>query len=101
MLPALPSWTFEDFVRLIARAVGSWAWIRPAPPTIALAASRLAGHALRDWLLTRDELDALMAGLIVSHGKPRGRDRFDVWLDENASRVGRRYTSELARNFAA
>ena len=94
-------WSFEDFVRLIARAVGSRAWIRRAPPAIALAASRLAGLALRDWLLTRDELGALMAGLIVSHEEPRGRDRFDVWLTANASRVGRRYTSELARNFAA
>ena len=59
-------WTFEDFVRLIARAVGSRAWIRRAPPEIALAASRLAGLAMRDTLLTRDELGALLAGLIVS-----------------------------------
>jgi uncharacterized protein YbjT (DUF2867 family) len=92
--------TFEDFVRLIARAVGSRAWIRRAPPGIALAASRLAGLAMRDMLLTRDELGALMAGLIVSREEPLGRDRFDSWLAENASRVGRRYTSELARNFA-
>jgi len=92
-------WTFEDFVRLIARTIGSRAWIHRAPPAIALAASRLAGLAMRDTLLTRDELGALMAGLIVSHEQPRGRDRFDPWLAENASRVGRRYTSELGRNF--
>jgi NADH dehydrogenase len=93
-------WTFEDFVRLIARAVGSRAWIRRAPTGIALAASRLAGLAMRDVLLTRDELGALKAGLIVSREEPLGRDRFDLWLAENAWRVGRRYTSELARNFA-
>jgi NADH dehydrogenase len=93
--------SFEDFVRLIAHAVGSRAWVRCAPPAIALAASMLAGLAMRDTLLTRDELGALMAGLIVSHEEPRGRDRFDVWLTANASRVGRRYTSEIARNFAA
>jgi uncharacterized protein YbjT (DUF2867 family) len=92
-------WTFEDFVRLIARAVGSRAWIGRAPPAIALAASRVASFALRDVLLTHDELDALMAGLIVSHEEPLGRDRFEVWLARNAPRVGRRYTSELARNF--
>jgi hypothetical protein len=56
---------------------------------------------MRDTLLTRDELGALMAGLIVSGEEPRGGDRFDLWLSENASRVGRRYTSELSRNFAA
>jgi hypothetical protein len=55
---------------------------------------------MRDTLLTRDELGALTAGLIVSREEPLGRDRFESWLAENASRVGRRYTSELARNFA-
>ncbi len=93
-------WTYKAFVRLIARAVGSRAWIGRAPPEIALAASRAAGFALRDVLLTRHELGALQAGLIVSHEEPRGGDRFDEWLAENAKRVGRRYTSELKRNFA-
>jgi len=93
-------WSFEDFVRLIARAVGGRAWITHAPPTIALAVGRIAGLALRDVVLTRDELDALTAGLLVSHEPPRGRDRFDTWVVENASVLGRRYTSELARNFA-
>jgi NADH dehydrogenase len=94
-------WTFEELVRLIARAVGSRAWIGCVPPPVALAAAQVAGLALRDKLLTREELNALMAGLLVSHEAPRGHDRFDAWLAENASRVGRRYTSELARNFEA
>jgi uncharacterized protein YbjT (DUF2867 family) len=94
-------WSFEAFVRLIARAVGSRAWIAHAPPGVALAVSRLAGLVLRDVILTRDELDALTAGLLVSAEPPRGRDRFDEWLAENATRVGRRYTSEVRRNFEA
>ncbi len=93
-------WAFEDFVRLIARAVGSRAWIKHAPSTIALGAGRIAGLALHDVVLTRDELDALAAGLLVSHEPPLGRDRFDTWVTENARLLGRRYTSELARNFA-
>lgn len=92
-------WSFEDFVRLIARAVGGRAWITHAPPTIALGVGRIAGLALRDVVLTRDELDALTAGLLVSHEPPLGRDRFDTWVTENARLLGRRYTSELARNF--
>jgi len=94
-------WTFEDFVRLIAAAVGARVWITHAPPEVALVAGRLAGLALRDVILTRDELDALMAGLLVSGEPPRGRDLFDEWISENASRVGRMYTSEVRRNFTA
>jgi nucleoside-diphosphate-sugar epimerase len=93
-------WSFDAFVRLIASAVGSRAWIAHASPDVTLAAGRLAGLALRDVLVTRDELDALMAGLLVSAEAPRGRDRFDEWIGEHGARVGRRYTSELARNFA-
>jgi uncharacterized protein YbjT (DUF2867 family) len=94
-------WSFEAFVRLIAKAVSSRAWITHASPDITLAAGRLAGLALRDVILTRDELNSLMAGLLVSAEPPRGRDRFDVWLAENGSRVGRGFTSELRRNFEA
>jgi NADH dehydrogenase len=92
-------WSFEDFVRLIARAVGSRAWITHASPEVTLTMGRVAGLALRDVLLTRDELDALMAGLLVSSEPPRGHDRFDMWLEANASVLGRQYTSELDRNF--
>jgi uncharacterized protein YbjT (DUF2867 family) len=92
-------WSFEAFVRLIAGAVGSRARIAHASPAIALAAAKVAGLALRDVVLTRDELGALMAGLLVSDERPLGRDRFDSWVTANRSTLGRRYTSELARNF--
>ncbi len=92
-------WSFEELVRLIARAVRSRAWITRAPPTVALAAARVAGFALGDVLLTDDELGALMAGLLVSHEPARGKDRLDDWLTGHGNALGRRYTSELKRNF--
>jgi NADH dehydrogenase len=92
-------WSFEAFVGLIAKAVGSRARVVHASPRMTLAAGRLAGFALRDVLLTHDELGALMAGLLVSHEPPRGRDRFDDWIAASAETVGRRYASEVARNF--
>ena len=45
------------------------------------------------------KLQALAAGCSCPP-KPRGGDRFEEWLAENASHVGRRYTSELTRNFS-
>jgi len=90
---------FEPFVRLIAAAVETRARIRTAPASLALAASRLLGLLVRDVVLTRDEVEALMAGLLVSDKPPRGRDRFEDWLSENASTLGESYQSELRRNF--
>lgn len=90
---------FEPFVRLIAAAVESRARIRTAPARVALAASRMLGLLVRDVVLTRDEVEALMAGLLVSDEPARGRDRFEDWLSESASTLGRSYQSELRRNF--
>lgn len=92
-------WSFDELVHLIGIAVNSRAWITRTPPTVALTAARLASLALGDVLLTKDELGALMAGLLVSDEPPRGTDRFDEWLAEHGETLGRRYTSELARNF--
>ena len=92
-------WAYEDFVRLIARTIGARARIRRSSLRAALWAARVAGLLLRDVVVTRDELEALNAGLLVSHEGPLGSDRFEVWLTENADRLGRRYTSEVGRNF--
>jgi uncharacterized protein YbjT (DUF2867 family) len=92
-------WTYEDFVRLIARAVDSSAHIRHSSERVALAAARVAGLLLRDVVVTRDELAALADGLLVSHEEPRGHEQFEPWLAASADSLGRRYTSELDRNF--
>jgi NADH dehydrogenase len=92
-------WTFQELVRLIARAVGSRARIMRGSPRVALTLTRAAGVPLRDVVLTREELAGLMDGLLLSHEPPLGVERFDAWLDRHASELGRRYVSELARNF--
>jgi uncharacterized protein YbjT (DUF2867 family) len=92
-------WTYEEFVRLIADAIDARARIVRSSKTLGLAAARVAGLFLRDVVATPDELDALAAGLLVSHEPPRGSERFEPWLRENAERLGRHYESELRRNF--
>lgn len=91
--------SFESFVRRIATAVGSRARFHTAPARIALGGSRIFGVLVRDIVLTRDELESLMAGLLVSGERARGHDRLDDWLHANASTLGRSYQSELGRNF--
>ena len=92
---------FDDFVRLIKRATGGRAWIRPAPEFLSLATARVAGLVLRDVILTRDELGMLKAGLLISHEPPLGTDSFSEWVLANGDELGRQYHSELARNFRA
>jgi uncharacterized protein YbjT (DUF2867 family) len=93
--------TFADFVRHIRDAVGSRARLVHVPPAAGLAAATVLGRALGDVILTRQELDGLMTGLLVSREPATGRVRFDDWLGDNAHWLGRAYLSELGRHFAA
>ena len=69
------------------------------PPSLGLALTRLAGLMLRDVVLTRDEVDGLMAGLLTSQAAPAGTTRVAGWLADSPDVLGRRYVSEFGRNY--
>jgi NADH dehydrogenase len=91
--------SFEELVRLIARTVGSRAAILHASSSVALVAARILGAFLHDVLLTKDEVDGLMANLLVSAAAPTGSTSLADWLAENAAVLGVRYASELRRHY--
>jgi len=68
-------------------------------PGLALWASKFIGLFTQDSILTRDELKALMADLLISSAPPTGRTHFSEWLQQHADRVGSRYASELKRHY--
>jgi NADH dehydrogenase len=55
-------YTFHELVQLIASKVGSRAKILHMPPALALFLSRLVGRAVHDVVLTKEEIEGLMAG---------------------------------------
>lgn len=91
--------TFDAMVRLIRTAIGSHALLIHTPPALALALSRLAGLLMRDVILTAEEVDGLMASLLVSSAEPTGHTRLAAWLADHRRRVGARYANELARHY--
>lgn len=92
-------YTYEQLIRLIAANVGSKAKIVHLPPGLALFLSRLAGYVVRDVVLTKAEIDGLMAGLLVAAGPPNGQTSLSRWLGENGDTLGRRYASEMDRHY--
>ena len=91
--------TFEEMVRLIADKIGSRAKLVHLSPELALFLSRLTGYLVRDVVLTRDEIEALMANLLVSEDPPTGHTRLSDWLGQHASTLGASYASELSRHY--
>ena len=93
------TFTFDELVRAIAANVGSRTWITHAPPGLALFVSRFISRFVNDVLLTRDEVDGLLADLLVTDSPPAGTTRLSDWMRENAATLGSRYASELKRHF--
>jgi uncharacterized protein YbjT (DUF2867 family) len=93
--------SFTELVEAVRHATGSRATLVHVPAPLALASALVAGRAMGDVLLTREELEALMAGLLVSHELPRGTASFLDWLASNGDWLGRRYLNEVERHFAA
>ncbi len=93
------NWTFHDFVHCIASQIKPGERFTTVPPWAGIALGRLIGLAVRDVLLTRDELQGLMDNLLTSSQNPNGPTRFSEWLAANREQVGTAYSSELARHF--
>ena len=93
------TYTFNELVRLVGAAVRSRARIVNVAPGLALALSRLVGYLVKDVTLTRDELEGLMADLLVSDSHPLGRTSLKDWLEANRETIGVQYSSELRRHY--
>jgi uncharacterized protein YbjT (DUF2867 family) len=91
--------TFEGLVRLIATGVGSKGRLIHVQPWVALRALRLINPIVGDVILTGEEIEGLMANLLVSKAPATGQTRFSEWLSKNGSTLGTKYASELARHY--
>ena len=89
----------EALLRLLASSMGVRARLVHTPPRVGLALTGLVGLLMRDVALTRDEIDGLMDGPLTSGEPPTGTTRLSDWLAENMGGLGRRYVSELRRNY--
>ena len=92
-------YTFEELVLLIAKTLGVRRALLHAPPRLALGAAQFLSLFLRDVVLTPEEVDGLMAGLLVSGEPARCAISIADWLIKKKSSVGTAYASELARHY--
>jgi len=93
------TFTFEEMVRLIAQTLGLNRSLIHVPPRLALSAAQFLSLFVGDVMLTPEEVDGLMAGLLVSDEPPRCQTRLADWLEENKESAGVHYASELERHY--
>jgi len=91
--------TFKELVKRVAEVVNTRRLLISVPPRLALLAAQFLSLFFGDILLTPEEVDGLMADLLVSREPPRGKIKLSDWLESNREQVGVRYASELKRHF--
>ncbi|GAB4444547.1 MAG: hypothetical protein OHK0041_01000 [Anaerolineales bacterium] len=93
-------YTFKELVQLVGETIGARRLLISVPPRLALLAAQFISLFVRDVVLTPEEVEGLMADLLVSKEPPRGKIMFRDWLKNNRETVGTRYASELKRHYA-
>jgi NADH dehydrogenase len=91
--------TFKEIVNLIGQTTEKQRALIPFPPHLALLAAQFMSLFVNDVILTPEEVDGLMANLLISKEPPRCKTSLKGWLEENKNTVGREYASEIARHF--
>jgi NADH dehydrogenase len=90
---------FKDLVRLIREGIGARALVVGLPRVLVLATTGVLGRIVGDVVLTRDEIVELSSELLVSRDAPTCPTPFSGWLEAERQTVGRRYASEIQRNY--
>jgi uncharacterized protein YbjT (DUF2867 family) len=90
---------YTELVDGVGIALGRRPWLVHVPPWVTVLAGRAIGAITRDVVLTPQEIEGLMDGLLVSKEEPRGSRHIDDWLLANANSLGTTYASELDRHF--
>jgi len=91
------TFTYRELAQTIGRIIGQERPILSLPPWLGYAAGQVVGRLVGDVLITRAEIDGLMAGHLFVDAPAAGVTRLTEWATIHAADLGRQYASELAR----
>ncbi|MHB0936403.1 MAG: SDR family oxidoreductase [Armatimonadota bacterium] len=91
------TFTFRGLVQTIGRIIGARRPVISVPPGLGYGLVSALGLLVGDVILTREEIDGLMWGLLCTDSPPAGTTKLTDWAREHAETLGRQYAGELAR----
>jgi NADH dehydrogenase len=89
--------TYRGLLESLGQIIGKRRPVLGVPPRLGYMGAKIIGALMGDVMLTWQEVQGLMAGLLDVDSPPTGTTRLTEWARENAARLGVRYASELAR----
>ncbi len=91
------TFTYRQLVEQIGSLIGVHRPIISVSPAIGYAVGAALGKLLGDVVITREEIEGLMADLLVTSSPPAGHTPLTDWTRQHANTLGNHYASELAR----
>ncbi len=91
------TFTYRSLVETIGKAIGRVRPVVPMPRSLAYALGWSLGRLLGDVIITKPEIEGLMAGLLCVDAPPTGTMPLSAWARTHAATLGATYSSELAR----
>ncbi len=91
------TFTYRELVQTIGKIIGKKRPVLSVPPVLVYIAVSIINRLVNDVLITREEIEGLMADLLYVNLPPTGKTKLTDWIIKHAESLGRQYTSELAR----
>jgi uncharacterized protein YbjT (DUF2867 family) len=91
------TFTYRQLVQTLAEILGKRRLFLSVPPWIGYLGGSVLGWFLRDKIVTREEIEGLMADLLKVDAPPAGETKLTDWARQHTDQLGVRYASELAR----
>ena len=89
--------TYRELAQKLGAIIGYNRRVVSVPPWMGYAVGSIAGRFVDDVVITDGEIEGLMADLLYVDAPPAGKTVLTDWARQHAERLGKRYTSELAR----
>lgn len=91
------TFSYRALVEAIGRAIGRRRPIVSIPPMLGYSVAWVLGHLMGDVVITKPEIEGLMADLLYVNAPPAGTTPLSTWAQAHSSTLGVRYASEMAR----
>jgi len=91
------TFTFRELVTTIGQIIGKERPLISLSPKIGFLAGRIMSRFMDDVVITKEEIEGLMADLLYVDAPPAGSTSLTVWAKEHADTLGKTYSNELAR----
>ena len=91
------SFTYRELVTTLGEIIGKKRPVISIPPGLGYLAGRVISLFMNDVVITREEIEGLMADLLYVDAPPAGKTRLTEWAQRHAGTLGNHYSNELAR----